>query len=229
MFGILKDYIELNDIGFHFEANFLGFLDFTREIGRFVLCDVPTTSPSYYRPSSKTFWVQQAGRRNILATWNGRVYQCEDEKIFVDIIDEVFKDESISGAPYCIPEKILEGRSIHEIRTLTLLKRDIMQKYSLTESDIDKWYYMSESKEDRLSVSRAKIMEFLENNCEYTIDEDSWCDFTREGISGCLRLPHDSNVENFPLTLAIETRFIDSDETKKFFGVANDFFNGVFA
>lgn len=221
----LKEYVEDKKVGVHFEPKFSGFLNFTRESGRIVLCNVANTSLSYYRPSSKTFWVQQAGSVNILATWNGRYYLTQDESILVEVVDDLFNDETTSIAPYSVPEKFLQGREICEILTFALLEKDVLQKYSLTPSNATDWYCQQDRDEDWLSVSWEKIHEFLETHCEYAIDQDSWCTFSRKGISGFLRLPVSS--ENDSLEIAFQESCSQSKEFTEFLELSSNYYDGL--
>lgn len=226
MLQLLKKYVEENSIGFHYEEEFSGFLPLTRETGRIVLCDQPRTSPDYYRPSSITFWVQQAGATSILATWNGRYYLTQDESALVEVIHDLYQDESITNAPYEVPAKFLENRPINEIVTFALLKKDILLKYDLSEANASDWYCQTKTEDDRLKVSKENILEFLKMNCEYSIDQYSWCNFSCKGISGYLRLPSTSFDEL--LEIAVLGKYSDTDEIKAFFGFANGFFGGLF-
>ena len=221
----LIEYLEQNHHGYHFEGHV--HLDFTRCSGRYVICGCTRDSTSYYMPSSKTFWVQQTPGRYIFTTWIGNYYIINDEATLVNVVDEVFQDTTISGAPYRLPEHYLEKFSICWLNSFALIQNHALEKYNLTRENAREWYRKQETDNDWLCVTYRKIREFLDLYCEYSIDEHDWVDYSCEGVRGHFRLPFISWNDSCRLEWAIEVS-CQTPEYETLIEKANSHFGGIF-
>jgi len=221
----LIEYLKQNQHGFHFEDRVT--LNFTRCSGRYVICNCTQKSESYYKPSSKTFWVQQAAGRYIFATWIGNYYMIDNETTLINVVNEVFQDEAISGAPYRLPEHYLEEFSICQLVSFSLIKNTTLEKYNLTHENAREWY-CHKSEEDWLCVTHRKIREFLDLHCEYSIDEQGWVDYSCEGMCGHFRLPSIPLDETCRLEITVEAAHWPIPESESLIRKANAFFDGIF-
>ena len=222
----LLEFLEQNQHGFHFEDHI--FLDFTRCSDRYVISDCDRNSSSYYRPSSKTFWVQQAAGRYIFATWLGHYYMIDDETTLINVVKEVFQDETISGAPYSLPKHYLEKFSICRLVSFVLLKNQTLEKYNLTHENATDWYCKSERDNDWHDVTHRKIREFLDLHCEYSIDDHDWVDYSCESVRGHFRLPAIPLDCPCRLEWTVEEPYQETPECEALIQKANNHFDGIF-
>ena len=221
----LIEYLEQNDHGFHFEDRVT--LDFTRCSGRYVICNCTRNSNSYYMPNSKTFWVQQAADRYILATWIGNYYMIDDETTLINVINEIFQDEAIKGVPYSLPGHYLEEFSVCQIVSLALIGNDALDKHNLTLDNARDWY-CHERDEDWLLVTHRKIREFLDLKCQYSISASDWVDYSCENVYGHFRLPAIPFDETCRLEITVEAPHWQTPECEVLIQKANVFFEGIF-
>ncbi|MCL2624802.1 MAG: hypothetical protein FWD31_14155 [Planctomycetaceae bacterium] len=222
----LIEYLEQNQHGFHFEDHVT--LDFARCSGHYVICNCTRKSESYYRPKSKTFWVQQAAGRYIFATWLNIYYMIDDETTLINVVNEVFQDEAIPGAPYSLPKHYLEKFSICELASFSLIKNDTLEKYNLTHENARDWYCEQGREEDWLCVTHRKIREFLDLHCEYSMNEHDWVDYSCEGVRGHFRLPPIPLDETCRLEITIDAAHWQTPEGESLIRKANAFFDGIF-
>ena len=224
----LIEYIEQNHHGYHFEDRIV--LDFTRCSGRFGICDCPQNSQSYFRPNSKTFWVQQAADRYIFATWGINYYLLDDEATLINIIDEVFHDETILGTPSSLPEHYHEKYSLCQIVPYALLKSHSLEKYHLTIENATEWYWQDDNEccEDWLDVTHRRIREFLDLKCQCSISASDWVDYSCEAVRGHFRLPSIPLDETCRLEITVDADYRQTPECDSFIQNTNAFFEGIF-
>jgi len=220
------EYLEQNQHGFHFEDHVT--LDFTQCSGRYVVCNCTRKSESYYRPRSKTFWVQQAAGRYIFATWAINYYMIDDETTLINVVNEIFLDEAISGAPYSLPRHYLESFSICQLVSFSLIKNETLEKYNLTHENARDWYCKQGQEDDLLCVTHRKIREFLDLHCKYSVDEYGWVDYSCEGVRGYFRLPTLPLDETCRLEITTDATHWQTPESESLIRKANAFFDGIF-
>jgi hypothetical protein len=228
MMHLVQQYIAENGFGFSSEKSFSGLINFTRVIGRVILCDQPRESSLFNYPSSKTFWVQQAEKYFVIGLWSGYCYITSDETQLVDIINMLFHDTTISGAPYVIPENFLTNSSVKRIELFSLVKKNALRRHRINESNSSDWYCKTDREQDWLQIPSVHIKEFLDNKCQYDISRCLWARFACRAISGYVRLPVELLGDSCTLQIAIDNDFCHSSKLSEFLNLTGKYFDGIF-
>jgi hypothetical protein len=228
MMPLVQKYIVENGFGFSYEKKFGGLTNFTRVTGRIILCNKSRDSPFFKYPSSKTFWIQQAGKYFIIGLWSGHYYIVSDEMQLVEIINMLFSDKTISGAPYTIPEIFLTNCSVKEIELFSLIKKDALKRHNISELNSGDWYCKTDTEQDWLQIPSARIKKFLNDKCQYDVSKCFWAKFVCEEIIGYIRLPIELSKDSCALQIAIDNNFCNSSKLNEFLNLSGEYFDGIF-